>query len=383
MSHRRKGSGHQHRADADPPTDLLVADTAGRGESCSLPKEGRDLETILALSLVERCAMAEMVDLSAELNEGSTSGSTGMFMPGVYTARDSGISVSRFNRFIVGEIARKTGDDGRTMQDSLRKQREHAAETHREYGSSLGAASRAQMQRDKQKYDALREANLLKGLQVREDVSSQKGEAARLRQEWAEYGRRLAQQDGEQRRRIREVCGEGSKRVQDRVAQCKFEEEEYQKEMERRRAEILREKKEEVQRVREETNEAVIKESKQFAIDRRKNQALGTKDTVASWKSERSSNTATHLKSARANRADAEASRQKAKKLREELVLRRQQEAREAREASKKNQQRKDQLTIQQGLGMKTVHDGIYKAKYVPQSSAEYLESSKYGKTTV
>ena len=327
--------------------------------------------------------MAEMVDLSAELNESSTSGSTGMFMPGVYTARDSGISVSRFNRFIVGEIARKTGDDGRTMQDSLRKQREHAAETHREYGSSLGAASRAQMQRDKQKYDALREANLLKGLQVREDVSSQKGEAARLRQEWAEYGRRLAQQDGEQRRRIREVCGEGSKRVQDRVAQCKFEEEEYQKEMERRRAEILREKKEEVQRVREETNEAVIKESKQFAIDRRKNQALGTKDTVASWKSERSSNTATHLKSARANRADAEASRQKAKKLREELVLRRQQEAREAREASKKNQQRKDQLTIQQGLGMKTVHDGIYKAKYVPQSSAEYLESSKYGKTTV
>ena len=46
MSHRRKGSGHQHRADADPPTDLLVADTAGRGESCSLPKEGRDLETV-------------------------------------------------------------------------------------------------------------------------------------------------------------------------------------------------------------------------------------------------------------------------------------------------------------------------------------------------
>ena len=67
----------------------------------------------------------------------------------------------------------------------------------------------------------------------------------------------------------------------------------------------------------------------------------------------------------------------------EPRVLRRQQEAREAREASKKNQQRKDQLTIQQGLGMKTVHDGIYKAKYVPQSSAEYLESSKYGKTTV
>ena len=170
-------------------------------------------------------------------------------MATVTAHRDSAISVSKFNRFIVGELARKTGDEGRNLMASLRKQRASSAETHREYGASLGAASRAQMQRDKQQYDALREANLLKGLSVRDDVVSQKSEAERLRAEWAEYGRRLAEKDAEQRRRIREVCGESSKRVAELVAEAKFEEEEYERELADRRADILRQNQDEVRRV--------------------------------------------------------------------------------------------------------------------------------------
>ena len=59
-----------------------------------------------------------------------------------------------------------------------------AQESHRQYGASLGAASRAQMQRDKQQYDAMRRENQLKGSLVREDVTAQKSEAARLLKEF-------------------------------------------------------------------------------------------------------------------------------------------------------------------------------------------------------
>jgi len=318
-----------------------------------------------------------------ELDGASCSSSRSAHMTAATAHRDSAISVSKFNRFIVGEMARKTGDEGRSAMGTLRKQRQHAAETHRQYGASLGAASRAQMQRDKQQYDALREGNLLKGLQVRDDVSSQKSEAERLRSEWVEYGRRLAEKDADQRRRIREVCGEGSKRVQELVAEAKFEEEEFERELADRRADILRENQKEVQRVRDETADEVIDAAKQFALDRRKLVAEATKQTVSVWRTQRSKNTADHLKSARANRADVEATRAHAKKLRERLVAQRQKEAQSARETMKRNKLAKDQLTLETGAGVKQLHDSMYRAKYVPSDSADYLTTSKYGKSTV
>ena len=77
---------------------------------------------------------------------------------------------------------------------------------------------------------------------MRDEVASQKEEAERLKQEWVDYGRKLAEKDAEQRQKIRNVCGEGSKRVQDMVALAKFEEEEYERELAHRRAELLRER---------------------------------------------------------------------------------------------------------------------------------------------
>ena len=324
--------------------------------------------------------MAEMANFDALDDQCSSTRSA--IMTTVTAHRDSAISVSRFNRFIVGELARKNGDEGRVLMDSLRKQRDHAAETHRQYGASLGAASRAQMQRDKQKYDAMRESNLLKGLQVREDVASQKDEAQRLRTEWVEYGRKLAQKDAEQRRRIREVTGENSKLVLDKVAQAKFEEEEYERELATRRQEILRENQAEVRRVKEETSDAVTDASKQFALDRRRSLAERTKEHVSKWRESRAQNTSEHLKSARKNRADAEATRAHAKKLREKLAQQRKQDADAAREKMKRNKLQRDNMLLEAGQTTRQIHDSIYRSKYVPQDSADYLVNSKYGKST-
>ena len=301
-------------------------------------------------------------------------------MTSIHAHRDSDISVSRFNRWVVAERARSLGDDGRTELETLRTQRKSAQESHRQYGASLAAASRAQIQRDRQECDAMRQTNLMRGLSVRDDVLSQKEEAQRLKAEWVEYGRKLAEKDAEQRRKIREVCGEGSRRVQDMVAQAKFEEEQYELELAERRAELLAQNREEVARVREETADAVIDAAKQFALDRRKEQAKTTKAATSQWKKEQAKNTADHLKQARQNRAEAEATRAHTKKLREEIVKKRQKEAERQREASRKNKLLKDQQLLESGQGVKAVHDNIYRSKYVPQDSAEMLNQSPNAK---
>lgn len=96
-----------------------------------------------------------------------------------------------------------------------------------------------------------------------------------------------------------------------------------------------------------------------------------------------SKNTADHLKTARANRADAEASRAKAKELREKIMQQKQKEANAARELMKRNKLVREQALLDSGAGVKAVHDNLYRAKYVPADSATLLETSKLGKATV
>ena len=293
--------------------------------------------------------------------------------------RDSTLSVSRFNRWLVSEIKRETGDVIREDNEQLRSQRRAQSEHHRQWGASLGAASRAQMARDKQQYELLRRSNWQKGTQVREDVDAQRGEAVRLRAEWMEHGRRLAEKDQEQRRKIRDVTGEGSKRLTDLVAQCKLEEAEYEAELAHRRGQILLENQAEVQKVRDETADAVIDASKQFALERRRNLAKATKTDKQSWWQERSQNTLFHLGTAKKHRDDARQTRERAKKLRESLVEQRKAQAAEQRAAQKAQREAKAQHRVQLGGGLKRNHDEMYHAKFVPSGSADLYAQSKYG----
>jgi hypothetical protein len=301
-------------------------------------------------------------------------------MPTSSAARDSYVSVSKFNRWVVGEQNQGAGDQGRMEQSTLRTQRVNAAESHREYGASLAAASRAQIQRDRQKCDEFRQSNLAKGHAVRDEIASQRDEAQRLKTEWVEYGRKLAEKDADQRRKIKQVCGEGSQRVQDIVAQQKYEEEEFKQELAEFRAFSLQERQQAVQRVREETARSVTDASKEFALERRKQVANSTKSAKAQWGKEERKNTDEHLRTARKNRADAEASRAHAKKLRERIIAQRQKEASAAKEAMRRNKLVRDQMALDQGAGVKAVHDSIYRAKYVPPDSADLLATSKYGR---
>ena len=325
-----------------------------------------------------RMADAALFDDVAQSDACSSSRSAAMTT--AHAHRDSDISVSKFNRWVVLERSRAVGDDGRNQLESLRTQRKSAQESHREYGASLAAASRAQIQRDRQECDAMRQSNLMKGLQVRDDVLAYKEEAQRLRSEWVEYGRKLSDNSAEQKRRIRDSVGEGSKRVQDLVAACKLEEEEFERELADRRADILDQNRNEVLRIKEETADTVIDAAKQYALDRRREQAKGTKSAMAAWDQERKKNTAAHLKTAQKNRAEAEATRAHAKQLREAMVKQRQKEAQTARETTRRNKLAKDQALLESGAGIKAVHDNIYRSKYVPQESAEMLATSPTAK---
>ena len=66
----------------------------------------------------------------------------------------------------------------------------------------------------------------------------------------------------------------------------------------------------------------------------------------AAWKDERNAHTKAHLAKARANRADAVASRQKAKELRDEIVTSRQVVANAARKQQQSNKEAKEKTVM-------------------------------------
>ena len=92
----------------------------------------------------------------------------------------------------------------------------------------------------------------------------------------------------------------------------------------------------------------------------------------------RNAHTKAHLAKARANKADAVASRQKAKELRDEIVTSRQVVANAARKQQQSNKEAKEKTIMFAAGGIKDTHDTIYKKKFVPKSAAEALQQSKY-----
>jgi len=314
-----------------------------------------------------------MGDEQAEIDELQT-----MFSTGSGPARDSPITASKYNRWLVGEQNRGLGEGVRTEVSGLRQDRVMASEKHREYGASLKEQSRDQLQRDKMQYELHKETNLQKGLRVKQEVLAQKAQEEKQKQEWIAHGKNLAMKDQLQRQKIKQVCGENSKRVAEMTAIAKQEELDYERNLREVRDKLKQDNIAEVQKVRQETADDVIDAAKEFAFEQRKSLAFATKAAEAAWRDERAAHTKAHLAKARNNKADAIASRQKAKELREEIVTSRQVVANAARKQQQSNKEAKDKTIMFAAGGIKDTHDTIYKKKFVPKAAADALQNSKY-----
>uniref|UniRef100_A0A7S2NLE1 Uncharacterized protein n=1 Tax=Haptolina brevifila TaxID=156173 RepID=A0A7S2NLE1_9EUKA len=292
--------------------------------------------------------------------------------------RESPITASKYNRWLVGEQNRGAGSVVRREVDHLRNARVEFQKRHQDYGASLKEAGREQGRRDKEKVEMNREENLAKGQQVKADVLAQKAQEEKQKQEWIAHGRSLAMRDQMQKKKIRDVVGENSKRVAEMTAKAKQEELDYERELAGVRAKLLQDNKSEVEKVRAETADEVIDAAKEFAFEQRKSLAFTTKAAEAAWKDERNMHTKSHLEKAKANKADAIASRQKAKQLRDEIATTRREVANAARKQQQSNKEQKDKIIMFSTGGIKDTHDQIYRKKYVPQDAAAKLQGSKY-----
>ena len=281
-------------------------------------------------------------------------------------------------RWLVGEQNRGGGGVVRQEFAELRKDRELAFEKHRQYGQSLKTQMREQMARDKMQCEMQKEHNLQKGMRVKAEVLAQKAQEDKQKQEWIAHGKNLAMKDQLQRQKIKQVCGENSKRVAEMTAIAKQEELDYERNLREVRDKLKADNIAEVQKVRSETADEVIDAAKEFAFEQRKTLAFATKAAEAAWKDERNAHTKAHLAKARANRADAVASRQKAKELRDEIVTSRQVVANAARKQQQSNKEAKEKTVMFSAGGIKETHDTIYKKKFVPKSAADALQGSKY-----
>jgi len=292
--------------------------------------------------------------------------------------RDSPITASKYNRWLVGEQNRSAGLMVSKEVDGLRKSRQEFQQRHAQYGSSLKAQGREQLRRDTQLQEMTREQNLQKGLLVKAEVAAQKAQEDKQKQEWIAHGRSLAQRDMIQKKKIRDVVGENSKRVAEMTAKAKQEELDYERELAGVRQKLLQDNKAEVEKVRAETADEVIDAAKEFAFEQRKSLAFSTKAAEAAWKDERAQHVKAHLAKARANKADAEASRAKAKELREEIKSSRQQLATAARKQQQSNLEQKQKIDMFSSGGIKDTHDTVYRKKFVPAEAAKQMTSSKY-----
>ena len=301
-----------------------------------------------------------------------------MFSTGGTAQRDSPITASKYNRWLVGEQNRGAGKTVRSEIDVQRTDAQNASKKHREYGMSLKDQAKEQLQRDRDQYALMREENLQKGLRVKAEVLAQKAQEEKQKQEWIAHGKNLAMKDQLQRQKIKQVCGENSKRVAEMTAIAKQEELDYERNLREVRDKLKADNIAEVQKVRQETADEVIDAAKEFAFEQRKSLAFATKAAEAAWKDERNAHTKAHLAKARANKVAAIASRQKAKELRDEIITSRQVVANAARKQQQSNKEAKDKTIMFAAGGIKETHDTIYKKKFVPKAAAEALQGSKY-----
>ena len=292
--------------------------------------------------------------------------------------RDSPITASKYNKWLVGEQNRANGGQVRTEVTELRHARKDFQQRHQSYGASLKEQGREQLRRDKQVGEMLREQNHARGQQVHAEVMAQKEQEEKQKQEWIAHGRSLAMRDQMQKKKIRDVVGENSKRVAEMTAKAKQEELDYERELAGVRQKLLQDNKAEVEKVRNETSDEVIDASKEFAFEQRKSIAFATKAAEAAWNDERKAHTKAHIAKAKANKADAEASRAKAKQLREEIAQTRREVANAARKQQQSNMEQKAKIIMFSAGGVKDTHDQIYKKKYVPADAAAKLTGSKY-----
>lgn len=78
------------------------------------------------------------------------------------TLRESPVTASRYNRWMVGQFNRDAGLQVKVQVDELRREKERAAEKHRKYGELLKLAGREQMVRDRMQHDTVQRQNLAK-----------------------------------------------------------------------------------------------------------------------------------------------------------------------------------------------------------------------------
>jgi hypothetical protein len=297
---------------------------------------------------------------------------------GSASLRDSPITASKYNKWLIGEQNRDTGASIRVEGGNLRMARRDFNTRHISYGASLRDQAKQTMQRNKQIREMTREQHLAAGEQVKSTVQAFTMQAEKQKQEWIAHGKNLAMKDQLQRQKIKQVCGENSKRVAEMTAKAKQEELDYERELAGVRQKLLQDNKAEVEKVRNETSDEVIDASKEFAFEQRKSIAFATKAAEAAWNDERKAHTKAHIAKAKANKADAEASRAKAKQLREEIAQTRREVANAARKQQQSNMEQKAKIIMFSAGGVKDTHDQIYKKKYVPADAAERMTGSKY-----
>jgi len=291
-------------------------------------------------------------------------------------ARASTVTNCKFQRFLVQEGNSRSAQQLREAEDEWRRKREAQLTRHRQHGASLSQQGREQLSRDKQIAETVRTQNASKGSQMKSQLSNLKQAGQQQQKAWQEHGRQLSKACSEQQDRVRSLKGEGSKSNAEKTAKCKEESAESEAALALARDRILQENRAEVALIKEQTSDEVTNSAKAFSYQQRKEIAAATKAAEQLWKDTRQNHTNEFLGVANKHKDDVKSTRTKAKQMKEEVISVRQQQASAARSKQQLLQQQHKRMQEEDGMYAKSVHDSMYRGKYVNADAAAQLQQS-------
>lgn len=300
---------------------------------------------------------------------------------GTSPLRESGITTAKYMRWKVGEDSRAKGAQIREEIATWAKEKQAQRDQQILYGEQLKANKKDQSATNKTIIEGLKDANLAQGKAIKAEGAALKQARSMAKAQHEYRGRQLAKLDMEQRERIKQVRGEGSVVVKELTAKVKAEELKTAEQIEAKKKEIAIQNRAEVLEVKKQTADEVTDASKKLFFEKRKSIAENTRQAEASWMSEREQNKTEFLARAEQNKQQTYNTRAKAKQIKEEIILKRQQEAAKSRKEQEQIKETLEKIATMSATGSKGTHDKLYRNKYVSADVAQQMVASPYYKS--
>ncbi|KAL1522097.1 hypothetical protein AB1Y20_021740 [Prymnesium parvum] len=288
--------------------------------------------------------------------------------------KESDVLESEFSRWKVALDNKMKADDLRAEIEQKRSVKEIQAQLKKERQERIQQEVKEQREAARARRQALQDANLEKGVAMKEHATNMREAALREKTAYAEAGYELTRLHGpEQARRTasryvelaRQKASFGQGGKEDRMALAA--------QRVQQRTARLEEKRQLVEKMKGD-EETAPTEAKKYAMGLKKAQADAVRTQEKEWEEAKKSLKSNFLAQAKAHHGKIEATKHKAKHVRQELQTKHQKIAAKERDAAKQHEASLLDGDNSRAAQVKLQHDLLLARKYTAENNAELVK---------